>query len=172
VGGVNIREHEAIDLDYCSRLHSCLWFVSVCVTSEMPYAATAIGTNYSDVTLFPDLAAFALARYRRSDMTKSKLRFGFPLAIALATVSVAAVAQGKCQSGGCLADAKITTNVQALLDRHPELGPPNSVTVRTRAGVVYLYGEVNSGLERETAESLAGDTTGVARVVDSIFVSH
>ena len=107
-------------------------------------------------------------------MTISKLRFGFPLAfaIALATTSGAAVADGKCQSGGCSADGKITTNVQALLDRHPELGPPNSITVRTRAGVVYLYGEVNSGLERETAESLAGDTTGVARVVDSIFVSH
>jgi hypothetical protein len=121
-----------------------------------------------------DLAAFTLARYRRSDMTKSKLRFGFPLAfaIALATTSGAAVADGKCQSGGCSADAKITTNVQALLDRHPELGPHNSINVRTRAGVVYLYGEVNSGLERETAESLAENTTGVARIVDSIFVSH
>jgi osmotically-inducible protein OsmY len=107
-------------------------------------------------------------------MTNSKLRFGFPLAIAiaLATASAAAVADGKCQSGGCSPDAKITTDVQALLDRHPELGPPSSITVRTRAGVVYLYGEVSSGLERETAESLAGDTTGVARVVDSIFVSH
>jgi osmotically-inducible protein OsmY len=105
-------------------------------------------------------------------MTSIKLRFGIPLAIALATASAAAVAGGVCQSGGCSADAKITTDVQALLDRHPELGPPSSITVKTRAGVVYLYGEVNSGLERETAESLAGGTTGVARIVDSIFVSH
>jgi osmotically-inducible protein OsmY len=36
---------------------------------------------------------------------------------------------------------------------------------------VYLYGKVSSGLERETAESLAGETAGVARVVDSIFVT-
>jgi osmotically-inducible protein OsmY len=105
-------------------------------------------------------------------MTNSKLRFGFPLAIALATASAAAVAHGKCESGGCSGDAKITTNVQALLDRHPALGPPNSITVRTRAGVVYLYGEVGEGLDSETAESLAGETPGVARVVNSIFVSH
>jgi osmotically-inducible protein OsmY len=104
-------------------------------------------------------------------MISTKLRFGIPLAIALATASAAAVAGGACPSGGCSADTKITTNVQALLDRHPELGPPSSITVKTRAGVVYLYGEVNSGLERETAESLAEGTTGVARIVDSIFVS-
>ena len=105
-------------------------------------------------------------------MTNSKLRFGFPLAIALAMVSAAAVADGKCGSGECSGDAKVTANVQALLDRHPELGAPHSITVQARAGVVYLYGEVSAGLERETAESLAARTPGVARVVDSIFVSH
>ena len=105
-------------------------------------------------------------------MTNSKLRFGFPLAIVLATVSAAAVADQKCQPGGCSSDAKITTNVQASLNRHPELGSPNSITVQTRAGVVYLYGEVSAGLDRDAAESLAEKTPGVARVVDSIFVSH
>jgi osmotically-inducible protein OsmY len=105
-------------------------------------------------------------------MTNSKWRFGFPFAIALATVSAAAVAHGKCESGGCSSDAKITTNVRTLLDRHPDFGAPGSITVQTRAGVVYLYGKVSTGLERETAESLAEETPGVARVVDSIFVSH
>ena len=105
-------------------------------------------------------------------MTNSKLRFGFPLAIALAMASAAAVAHGKCDSGGCSGDAKITANVQALLDRHADLGAPHSITVRTRAGVVYLYGEVSAGLERETAESLASQAPGVSRVVDSIYVSH
>ena len=105
-------------------------------------------------------------------MTNSKLRFGFPLAIALATASAAAVAHGKCETSGCSGDAKITTTVQTLLDRHPDLGAPSSITVQTRAGVVYLYGEVSTGLERESAESLAEKTPGVVRVVDSIFVSH
>jgi hypothetical protein len=40
------------------------------------------------------------------------------------------------------------------------------------AGVVYLYGEVGTGLERENTESLVGEIPGVARVVDSIFVSY
>jgi osmotically-inducible protein OsmY len=94
------------------------------------------------------------------------------LAIALAMASAAAVADGKCESGGCSGDANITTKVRMLLDRHPELGAPGSITVQTRAGVVYLYGEVGTGLERESAESLAEETPGVARIVDSIFVSH
>jgi osmotically-inducible protein OsmY len=105
-------------------------------------------------------------------MTGSKWRFGFPLAIVLATASAAAVANGKCESRGCAGDALITTKLQTSLDRHPDLGAPGSITVQTRAGVVYLYGEVSTGLERENAESLAEETPGVARVVDSIFVSH
>jgi osmotically-inducible protein OsmY len=105
-------------------------------------------------------------------MTNLKLRFGFPLAIVLATASVAAVAHGKCESSGCSGDATITTKVQTLLDRHSDLGAPSSISVRTRAGVVYLNGEVSTGLERESAESLAEKTPGVVRVVDSIFVSH
>jgi osmotically-inducible protein OsmY len=98
-------------------------------------------------------------------MTNSKWRFGLPLAIVLATASAAAVADG---SG----DSQIKTTLQASLDRRPDLGAPGSITVQTRAGVVYLYGEVSTGLERENAESLAEKTPGVARVVDSIFVSH
>jgi osmotically-inducible protein OsmY len=105
-------------------------------------------------------------------MTNSKWRFGLPLAIVLATASAAAVADGKCESSGCSGDAKTTTKVQTLLDRRSDLGAPGSITVQTRAGVVYLNGEVSTGLERESAESLAEETPGVARVVDSIFVSH
>jgi osmotically-inducible protein OsmY len=105
-------------------------------------------------------------------MTNSKLRLVIPLAIALATASAAAVADGQGESDGRSSDAKITTNVRALFDRHSELGPSNSITVQTRARVVYLYGEVSTGLEREKAESLAEEIPGVKRVVSSIFVSH
>jgi hypothetical protein len=120
----------------------------------------------------PDLAAPPLAGYRKSEMTNSKWRFGLPLAIVLATASAAAVANGKCESSGCSGDSQIKTKLQTALDRRPDLGAPGSITVRTRAGVVYLYGEVSTGLARENAESLAEKTPGVARVVDSIFVSH
>ena len=105
-------------------------------------------------------------------MTNSKLRFGFPLALVLATASAAAVANGTCDDGKCSGDAQLKSAIQTSLDQHPALGPPNSIKVQTRAGVVYLYGEVSTGLERESAESLAEKTPGVVRVVDSIFVSH
>ena len=105
-------------------------------------------------------------------MTNSKLRFGFPLAIALATASAAAVAHGKCESAGCSGDAKITTNVQALFQQHPELGPLNLIGVQTLDHVVYLAGEVSASEFSAVAESAAHGAPGVVRVVNSIAVTH
>jgi len=105
-------------------------------------------------------------------MTNSKWRFGFPLAIALAMASAAAVANGTCDDGKCSDDAKIRSTLQTSLDQHPELGPPNSIKVQTRAGVVYLYGQVGEGLQRYTADSIAQRTPGVKRVVDTIYISR
>ena len=39
-------------------------------------------------------------------------------------------------------------------------------------GVVYLNGRVADGLIRTTAESVANQTPGVAKVVDNIYVAH
>jgi osmotically-inducible protein OsmY len=78
----------------------------------------------------------------------------------------------KCASGDCADDAKITANVQAQLVRHPELEPPSSIDVQTLGHVVYLYGEVSTGEQRDIAESVTHETTGVTRVVNSIAVSH
>jgi osmotically-inducible protein OsmY len=77
---------------------------------------------------------------------------------------------GKCASGACAGDAAITTNVQTLLDQHPELGAPHSIEVQTIDRVVYLNGLVNDGLERKIAESVALRTPGVLKVVNSIAV--
>jgi osmotically-inducible protein OsmY len=38
--------------------------------------------------------------------------------------------------------------------------------------VVYLYGQVDTDLERQLAESVAREAAGGARVVDSIAVSN
>jgi osmotically-inducible protein OsmY len=73
---------------------------------------------------------------------------------------------------GCSGDAKITTNVQALIDQHPDLGPPNSINVQTLDHVVYLNGLVSTGLQREIAESVARETTGVVKVENLIAVTH
>jgi osmotically-inducible protein OsmY len=42
------------------------------------------------------------------------------------------------------------------------------VRVQTVKGVVYLYGQVNTEVERSEAETLAREVPGVRRVVDSI----
>ena len=52
----------------------------------------------------------------------------------------------------------------------PELGAPHSIEVQTKDRVVYLNGLVNDGLERRIAESVALQTSGVLKVVNSIAV--
>jgi osmotically-inducible protein OsmY len=47
-----------------------------------------------------------------------------------------------CGLEGCPRDAEITARVQAALDKHAELGPPDSIRVQTLNGVVYLNGLV------------------------------
>jgi osmotically-inducible protein OsmY len=76
------------------------------------------------------------------------------------------------REGGSADDAKISANVQTQLDRHPELGPPHSIEVQTIDHVVYMNGFVSTGLESETAESVADEAPGVARVVNDIAVTH
>ena len=78
----------------------------------------------------------------------------------------------ECGSKACADDAKISANVQTQLDRRPELGPPHSIEVQTIDHVVYLNGFVSAGLESETAESVADEAPGVARVVNNIAVTH
>jgi osmotically-inducible protein OsmY len=78
----------------------------------------------------------------------------------------------KCKSGGCSGDAQITTNVQALLQQHPDLGPPNSISVRTLDHVVYLSGAVSASEFSAAAESVAHEVPGVTKVVNSIALTH
>jgi osmotically-inducible protein OsmY len=72
----------------------------------------------------------------------------------------------KCGFKGCPGDAQITAEVQALFDRHPELG--TTIHVQTLDHVVYLYGLVPSPLFSAIAESVALEAPGVTRVVNSI----
>jgi osmotically-inducible protein OsmY len=46
----------------------------------------------------------------------------------------------------------------------------SSINVQTVDHVVYLSGDVSSGLMRETAEAVAQKTSGVTHVEDSIAV--
>jgi osmotically-inducible protein OsmY len=77
----------------------------------------------------------------------------------------------KCGLRGCPGDAKITAEVVSKFSHHLEL-EPNAITVQTLDHVVYLHGLVNSGLEIDTAESIAAAVPGVTRVVSSIAVTN
>jgi osmotically-inducible protein OsmY len=78
----------------------------------------------------------------------------------------------KCGWHGCPGDAGITARVEAQLELYPALEAPNSVRAQTLDHVVYLYGLVDTDLERQLAESVAMQAAGGARVVDSIAVNN
>ena len=101
----------------------------------------------------------------------SPLLLAFILLCGLALQSCAS-SSAKCTSDACQGDAKITAAVQAKLTEHRELSAPNAVYVKTRDGVVYLSGQVATDLQRETAETDAGQVAGVQQVVNSIALSY
>jgi osmotically-inducible protein OsmY len=76
----------------------------------------------------------------------------------------------KCGFHGCPGDAKITANVRSQLNQCLFL-EPNAIRVQTLNHVVFLEGVVSSGLEIDTAESIARKVPDVARVMNSIVVS-
>jgi osmotically-inducible protein OsmY len=97
-------------------------------------------------------------------------------AVVLAIVIVAPLfgcaLEGQAATGARREDARIAANVKAVIDQHPDLGPPNLIYVDVRDHVVYLSGLVNTNLTVANAEALAHQVPGVARVVDSIGVEN
>ena len=77
-----------------------------------------------------------------------------------------------CGFRGCPGDAEITSQVQTQLEQYPALQAPNLIRARSLDHVVYLYGQVDTDLERQLAESVARKAAGGARVLDSIAVSN
>jgi osmotically-inducible protein OsmY len=105
-------------------------------------------------------------------MSSPKPLYALASVLILAGILSGCAANRTCGSGDCSDDAKITANIQAELKQHPELEPPSLINVQTMDHVVYLYGKVSMGGQRDAAESIAQDTPGVTRVVNSINVAH
>jgi osmotically-inducible protein OsmY len=74
----------------------------------------------------------------------------------------------KCGLSGCPGDRQITSDVESVLHRYPELQGVNRVRVQTIDHVVYLYGMVDNEIELSTAQQAAQSVQGVTRVVNSI----
>jgi osmotically-inducible protein OsmY len=105
-------------------------------------------------------------------MSGFKQPYASSVAIILVAIVSGCATYRKCGFAGCPGDAKIAHDVLSLLAQYPALEAPNSIRVRAMDHVVYLYGEVNTGMERYTAESVALAVPGVTRVVDSIALSY
>jgi osmotically-inducible protein OsmY len=103
-------------------------------------------------------------------MNLHKQFYSIVFLLSLSSALAGCSSYGKCASSACGGDAAITKTVQTRLDRHSELGAPHSIEVQTIDRVVHLNGLVNDGLERGIAESVASQTPGVLKVVNSIAV--
>jgi osmotically-inducible protein OsmY len=103
-------------------------------------------------------------------MRKSKLTAPRSIVLMLIGLSGCATYE-KCGIEGCAGDRQITANVHAAFDQHPELGEPNLINVQTVNHVVYLTGHVSEGAMRSTAESVARQISGVARVENTVYVT-
>jgi osmotically-inducible protein OsmY len=93
------------------------------------------------------------------------------IAIAIATVLPGCAAYQKCGIGGCPGDAKLAADVRTAFEAHPELEPPNLLQVQSVDRVVYLYGLVDTDFQRQMAEAVAHQTSGVTKVINSIGLS-
>jgi osmotically-inducible protein OsmY len=97
--------------------------------------------------------------------------YGLTSAFILAGALTGCATYEKCGLEGCPGDAKVTANVQSLLDQHPAL-EANRIDVQTLDHVVYLNGMVATGLESSEAATVAGEAPGVTRVVNLLAVSR
>lgn len=102
-------------------------------------------------------------------MSQSKLKASGTMVLLLIGLSGCATF-GNCGPEGCAKDRKITADVRAAFEQHPELGPPNSINVETVNHVVYLTGHVSEGAMRSNAEAIAREVPGVKHVEDTVYV--
>jgi osmotically-inducible protein OsmY len=79
-----------------------------------------------------------------------------------------------CSSGDVRnnsADAGLAKQIQSTLFERRDL-PMENVTVQVIDAVVYLYGIVDTELQRNLIEEVARDTPGIVNVVNSIGVRN
>jgi osmotically-inducible protein OsmY len=105
-------------------------------------------------------------------MSKHRALYASALVLVLVAALPSCATYEKCGLRGCPGDADLSNAVQESIDKNTGLGTPNSIRVQTIDHVVYLNGQVDYGLEKSTAESVANQVPGVTKVVNNLYVSH
>jgi osmotically-inducible protein OsmY len=92
------------------------------------------------------------------------------VAAALAAVALSSCTNArKCDTAACAGDAQISASLDKWLSDNKAF-QPNAVTVQTINGTVYLYGIVDTQLQKNLIDEQARNTPGVKSVVNSIGV--
>ncbi|MFI4891080.1 MAG: BON domain-containing protein [Steroidobacterales bacterium] len=104
-------------------------------------------------------------------MVRIKPRYAWAVALMLSCACGGCAGNRSCDELACRDDAAITVEVRSLLNAHPALNP-NSLYVQTRDHVVYLYGLVDTEMERRSAESIALGAKGAVQVVNLMGVNN
>ena len=104
-------------------------------------------------------------------MRRPNRPYALAFTLLLAGALPGCAAYKKCGFSGCPGDAEITAETRALFYQHPILEPPNLIEVQTLDHVVYLNGLVDTDFQQQTAQSLALEVKGVAKVVNSLGLS-
>jgi osmotically-inducible protein OsmY len=92
-----------------------------------------------------------------------------PIAL-LSLLSLAGcAAQRKCESAACADDAQITARIEKLLYDNKAIATWD-IQVQTINHTVYLYGIVDTNVQRAFIEESARKTQGVEKVVNSISI--
>ena len=99
-------------------------------------------------------------------MTKFRKMYIGALVLMVATGLSGVATAGTC--GACGDDAQIKASIEDSFQRGPYLG---AIQVQTFKHVVYLSGEVSTGLMSRTAAEIAHGTPSVERVVNTISVT-
>ena len=93
----------------------------------------------------------------------------FTLALLLTVALAGCAASQSCPPGGCEGDAKIRQLVEQMIYDNKAI-QPFSITVQAKNGTVYLYGIVDTQLQKRVLEDETAKIPGVKGVVNSITV--
>ncbi len=95
----------------------------------------------------------------------------FLLALALLSASSLSgcATQTKCSPANCADDAAITSRIEAALRANAAIATWD-IRVQTINHIVYLYGVVDTNVQRSFIEETAQQAPGVEKVVNSISI--